>query len=75
MAQTVKNLLAIQETLEPWVQSLGQEYPLEEEMANPLQYSCLENFMAKGALQATAHGVTKSPTQLKQLSIHTQVYT
>ena len=50
MAQTVKNLLAIQETLEPWVQSLGQEDPLEEEMANPLQYSCLENFMAKGAL-------------------------
>ena len=32
MAQTVKNLPAIQET---WVQSLGQEDPLETEMATP----------------------------------------
>ena len=30
MAQTVKNLPGIQET---WVQSLGQEDPLEKEMA------------------------------------------
>ena len=30
MAQTVKNLSAIQET---WVQSLGREDPLEKEMA------------------------------------------
>ena len=26
----------------------------------PLQYSCLENSMDKGAWQATIHGVTKS---------------
>ena len=31
---------------------------------NPLQYSCLENFMERGAWQATAQGVTKSQTQL-----------
>ena len=32
---------------------------------NPLQYSCLENSMDKGACQATVHGgVTKSQTQL-----------
>ena len=31
---------------------------------NPLQYSCLENFMDRGARQATVHGVTKSQTQL-----------
>ena len=31
---------------------------------NPLQYSCLENFMDRGAWQATAHGVTKSWTRL-----------
>ena len=30
----------------------------------PLQYSCLENFMDRGAWCATAHGVTKSWTQL-----------
>ena len=27
---------------------------------NPLQYSCLENPMDRGAWQATAHGVAKS---------------
>ena len=32
---------------------------------NPLQYSCLENPMDKGAWQATAHGVIKSQTQLE----------
>ena len=31
---------------------------------NPLQYSWLENFMDRGAWQATVHGVTKSWTQL-----------
>ena len=29
---------------------------------NPLQYSCLENPMDRGAWQATAHGVAKSWT-------------
>ena len=29
---------------------------------NPLQYSCLENPMDKGAWWATVHGVTKSQT-------------
>ena len=32
---------------------------------NPLQYSCLENPMDRGAWQATAHRVTKSGTRLK----------
>ena len=31
---------------------------------NPLQYSCLENLMDRGAWQATVHGVTKSRTLL-----------
>ena len=35
---------------------------------NLLQYSCLENTLDRGAWQATVHGVTKSWTQLKQLS-------
>ena len=29
---------------------------------NPLQYSCLENPMDRGALQATVRGVSKSQT-------------
>ena len=32
---------------------------------NPLQSSCLENAMDRGAWRATVHGVTKSWTQLK----------
>ena len=40
---------------------------------NPLQCSCLENPMDKGAWQATVHRVTKSGTQVKQLSTHAKV--
>ena len=36
----------------------------------PLQYSCLENFMDRGAWQGTIHGVAKNWTWLKQLSTH-----
>ena len=35
---------------------------------NPLQYSCLENLMDRGAWQATVHGVARSQTWLKQLN-------
>ena len=42
---------------------------------NPLQYSDLENPMDKGAWQATIHRVTKSWTQLKQLSTHSSKHT
>ena len=38
---------------------------------NPLQCSSLENPMDRGAWQATVHGVTKSQTRLKRLSMHT----
>ena len=31
---------------------------------NPLQYSCLENSMDRGAWQATVHGGAKRQTQL-----------
>ena len=31
-----------------------------EENGGPLQYSCLENSMERGAWRATVHGVTKS---------------
>ena len=35
-----------------------------EESGNPLQYSCLENSMGRGAWQATVRGVAKSQTRL-----------
>ena len=44
----VKDLPAMQELQETWVQSLGQEDPLEEGHGNPLQYSCLENPVDSG---------------------------
>ena len=40
---------------------------------NPLQYSCLENPMDRGAWRATAHGIAKSWTRLKQLNIQAHV--
>ena len=56
----VKNLPAMQETQ---VLSLGQKFPWRREWL-PLQYSCLENSMDRGAWQSTAHGVSKSRIQL-----------
>ena len=38
---------------------------------NPLQYSCLENSMDRGAWEATVHGTAKSQTQLSELCTHT----
>ena len=47
----------------PWVRKMAVEVPGVEDI-NPLQYSCLENPMDRGAWRATVHGVTKSWTQL-----------
>ena len=41
-----------------------------EENGEPLQCSCLENPMDRGAWWAAVHGVARSQTQLKQLSMH-----
>ena len=35
---------------------------------NPLQYSCLENTMDRGAWKATVHGITKSHTKLSDFT-------
>ena len=37
---------------------------------NPLQYSCLENSMDRGACRATVHGVAKESDMTEQLSMH-----
>ena len=41
---------------------------------NPLQDSCLENPVDRGAGQATFHRVAQSQTQLKGLSMHPHEY-
>ena len=54
---------------------LGLERSPEGGHGNPLQYSCLENPMDRGAWQAMLHRVTKSGTWLKRqraaLIVHT----
>ena len=47
----------------------GLERSLGGGNGNPLQYSCLENPMDRGAWRATVHLVTKRQTQLKRLSM------
>ena len=61
VAQMVKNLPMMQETQVP---SQGRDDPLEEEMTTPLQYSCLENPMGRGAWWAKVQGVAKRWTRL-----------
>ena len=54
VTQSVENLPAI---LETQIQFLGN--------GHLLQYSCLGNWMDRGAWQATVHGVTESQTLLR----------
>ena len=42
-----------------------------EGYGNPLQHSCLENSMDRGAWQPTAHGVEESRTQLSDFHLLT----
>ena len=56
----VENLPAMQE---PRVPSWTGKIPWSRK-CNPLQYSCLENPMDRGAWQVTVHGVAKSQTWL-----------
>ena len=42
----------------------GSERSPEEKNGNPLQYSCLDNPMDRGAWWGIVHGVTKSWIQL-----------
>ena len=56
----VKSHLPMQEAQEKWVPSLGWEDSPRDGNGNPLQYSCLENSMDRGAWRVTVHGVAKS---------------
>ena len=56
MAQTVKNSPVMQET---WFRFLDQEDSPGKGNGYPLQYSCLENPLDRGAWRATVHGVAE----------------
>ena len=62
VAQSIKNPPALQET---WVQSVGQEDPLEKRMATHSSILAWKTSMDRGAWRATVHGITKSQTRLK----------
>ena len=64
-----KECTVVQETC---VQSLGRSPG--EDNGYPLQYSCLENSMDRGAWWATVHGVAKSQTQLSDLIINWSIH-
>ena len=59
----VKNLPAMQEGLGS---ISGSGRSPGEGNGNPLQYSCLENSMDRGAWRATVHGLAKSQTRLSK---------
>ena len=61
VAQTVKNLPAVQEM---WVRSLGWEDILEEGMATHSSILAWRIPRDRGAWWATVHGVSKSQAQL-----------
>ena len=54
--------LPMQEMQERQVRSLGQEDPLEEEMATHSGILAWKNPMDRGAWWATVHGVAKTQT-------------
>ena len=56
MAENLPNNAGDLGSIHGWERSLG------EGNSNPLQYSCLENSMARGAWWVTVHGVAKSWT-------------
>ena len=54
-----------------WVESWyfdGTRVGIGEGNGNPLQYSCLENLMDRGAWKAAVHGVAKSQTRLSDFT-------
>ena len=66
----VKTLQCRRPGFNPWVGKIAREGN-----SNPLQYSCLENPMARGAWQARVHGVAKRKTQLNDSHTHTHTHT
>ena len=62
MALAVKNPLANAGDTRDMGSIPGSGRSPEKGNGNPLQYSCLENFMDRRAWWAIVHGVTKSQT-------------
>ena len=70
MALGVKNLPANAGDVRDTGSVRGSRRSPGEGNGDPLQYSCLENLMDRGAWRAMVHKVAKSRTRLKQLSLN-----
>ena len=70
MVLVVKNLPATAEDVRDMGSITGSGRSPGEGPGSPLQYSCLENPMDRGAWLTTVHRITKSWIQLKRLSTH-----
>ena len=66
MPQSTHPLMFLAELAES--QILGSRLCLGEGNGTPLQYSCLENPMDRGAWWAAGHGVAKSQTRLSDFT-------
>ena len=67
----IKNPPAMQEMQETQVGSLGREDPLEEEMQPTPVFMAGESHGQRSLEGYIVHGVAKSQTQLRRLSVHT----
>ena len=65
----------MRETQETWGSIPGWGRALGEGNGHPLQYSCLENPMDRGAWRAAVHGVTESDTNKYVCGTHAHVPT
>ena len=57
----------------PLIFYLGLYRNMGEGNGNPLQYSCLENPVDRGAWWAAVHKVAQSQTRLNRLSMHASI--
>ena len=69
MVLVVKNLPANTGDIRDAASNPGSGRYLEVKNDNPLQYSCLDNFMDRGAWQTTVHGAAKSRTSLSDWAL------
>ena len=64
LGQRIKNVPALQKTKETWVQSLGREDPLKQEMATHSGMLACKIPLHRGAWWATVQGGAESRTGL-----------
>ena len=63
----------MQEIQKIQLQSLGQEDPLEKEMATHCSILAWKNSMGRGAWKATVHGVTKKSDMTEHTHTHVRL--